>query len=705
MISVRLAISKDFMRALGKLPKAQQKKVREFIDRFQSNPTLKSLNYEPIQAKDDRVRTARIDQTYRAVILHPRAGNVYLLVWVDHHDDAMDWARRRTFDVNPVTGALQIIDTEWVTRLEEELPAAPVEAKDKGLFALVSDEDLMLTGLPQILLPSIRAIVDERQLGAMAGFLPEEAYESLMWIAEGYSVQEALDEVGLARRSATVDIDVDDVETALENPSSMRRFVKVESTDELDEILQAPLEYWRIFLHPTQRKYVNRDYNGPARVLGGAGTGKTVVAMHRARFLAKERFNSLHDRILFTTFTKNLAHNIEQNMVNLCSEAELSRIEITNLHAWAARFLRQQGLTPDLASSEEFDACWDSALNIGDGAFSDEFLRSEWEHVIEAQGISTLDQYRRVARVGQRVRLSRKQRDAVWLIFEEVRRQLDERGKMTFADLITQARLVIENNQIPSPYRAVIVDESQDLQPEEFRLLRSLVEPSSNDLFLVGDSQQRIYKRPVVVSRCGVEIRGRAHRLKINYRTTEQIRDWSVGLLDGVPNDDLNGSTDQERGYRSLRQGGAPIVKHFSTQKAEIQFLVEQMMELVTGDATYEDICLVARKRQLLKDYGQALQAAGIECFVLHRDTAEYEGVGIRLATMHRVKGLEFPHVFVVAVNEGIVPVTGYVDGSDLDKDGEILERCLLHVATTRARDSLTVSSSGQPSRFLLSGP
>lgn len=698
--TIQLAMSKDFLSAMGRLPKVQQKKVREFITRFQTNPTLKSLNYETIQAKDDRVRTARVDQTYRAVILHPKVGNIYVLVWVDHHDDAMDWAKRRTFDINPVTGALQIIDTEMLTEVEELIPAETLHQVDAPhLFSGISDDDLKLTGLPEILLPSIRAIEQEAQLESLAGYLPEESFEALMWLAEGYSVQEALNEVGLAKQPQVVDID--DVQTALENPSSQRRFVTIESLDELDEILKAPLEQWRIFLHPTQRKYVGRDYNGPARVLGGAGTGKTVVAMHRARFLSKERFAGAHDRILFTTFTRNLANNIRQNMGNLCSTEELSRIEVTNLHAWAARFLRQQGMKPAVVGQDELDECWRRALTLADDTYDEDFIRSEWEHVIEANGIGSLNQYRRVARVGQRVRLSRKQRDAIWLVFEEVRRQLDELGKITFGDLITQARLVLENKQLAPPYKAIIVDESQDLQPEEFRLLRALVAPGKNDLFFVGDSQQRIYKRSVVMSRCGIEIRGRARRLKINYRTTEQIRNWSVSLLNGVPNDDLNGSTDQEKGYRSLRQGASPTVRHFSTQRGEIDFLVEQMMDLVTGRATYEDICLVARKSQLLEDYKEALQQAGIECYVLHRDTAEDEGVGIRMATMHRVKGLEFPHVFVAAVNDGIIPVAGYIDGSDLDEDGELLERCLLHVATTRARDSLTISSHKIPSRFL----
>jgi hypothetical protein len=698
---LKVSIHKDFLIAYAKIPQSQQKKVREFITRFQVDPTASSINYEKIMARDPRVRTARIDRSYRAIVLHPGQGNVYVLVWVDNHDEAMDWAKNRLFPVNPITGSLQVIDTELVEKANTMFvePQRVEEVKPAGLFDWIKDEELLLTGLPDVLLPSIRAISEQNQLFSLSAYLPEEAYEALTWIAEGFSVQEALTEVGLAKTPKLVD--TADIETALENPTSQRRFVTLESADELTDMLNAPLEQWRVFLHPTQRAIVKRHFNGPARVLGGAGTGKTVVAMHRARYLAKEVFNQPNDRILFTTFTRNLARNIQQNMRTLCSREELDRIETTNLHAWAARFLSQQGLTFSIASSDEVDGCWANALVLNEGSFDTGFFRDEWENVIEANGISDLNQYLRIPRHGQKHRLSRAQRVQVWTVFEELRRQLDDIGKITFADLITQARLTIENNKLPPPYRAVIVDESQDLQPEELRLLRALVLPSANDLFFVGDGQQRIYKKPTVMSRYGIEIRGRSRRLKINYRTTEQIRNWSVGVLAGVPNDDLDGEIDRDKGYRSLRKGAPPKIELFQNQQAEIQFLVNQMMELVTGEANFEDICLVGRKVQLMHDYMTALTEAGITCYWLDRNSPEDEGEGIRVATMHRVKGLEFPHVYIVACNEGIIPAIGYVDGSDLDEFGEHLERCLIHVAGSRARDTLTITSFGEASRFL----
>jgi len=692
----QVAISADFLTAFSKIPRSQQKKVREFITRFQNDPTTHSINYEPVQqARDRRVRSVRIDLAYRAIVLHPRKGNTYLLAWVDHHDEAMDWARYKQFEINPVTGALQVVDTE---ALQAAAPPPDVQQKDLSEYALFEtfgDEDLLRTGLPRPLLPAVRALHTPADLDRLEPYLPDEAYETLFWIANmGHSVDQALAEA--AARPVRPDVDAEDLDAALEHPDSRRRFVVVKSAAELVEMLNAPLEKWRVFLHPSQARLVERHFNGPARVLGGAGTGKTVVAMHRARHLAAEVFTQATDRVLFTTYTRNLAHNIEENLRHLCGP-EIERIEVINLHRWAMRFLRSQGFPVKVASDDEVNACWRDAVSAaGSGDWPEAFYRDEWEHIVKGREVRSKAEYLRVSRRGQGVRLSRPQRAAVWEVLAEFQRELDALDKMTWLDVVSQTRLYLVEQGGILPYRAVVVDETQDLHPEELRLLRQIVPGGSNDLFLVGDAHQRIYGRPVVLSHCGINIRGRSSKLRINYRTTEEIRDWAVSVLTGQPIDDLDGGLDDHLGYKSLLHGAPPTVRHFDAQADEQAYVIGVVESLMIEDnVSAETICVVARKSSLLQAYQAAFEAAGIDCLYLQASTQDDAGPGVRLATMHRVKGLEFAHVLMVGVNEGVIP-SPYVA-----QDQVVQERCLLHVAASRARDRLVVTSWGRASGFV----
>lgn len=703
----RVAISADFLEAYARIPRHQQKKVREFMTKFQANPTSAAINYEPINdMRDERVRTVRIDLSYRAIVLHPQRGDIYTLLWVDHHDEAMDWARYKQFGVNPVTGAFQVVDTMWETAVGETAESAPEPFRaleEYGVFELLPPQDLLRLGVPQILLPAVQDLETSAQLEKLEKYLPAEAYEALYWIAHfGYSVDQALNEVSAGRPTA-VTVDVEDLETALQHPDSRRRFTIVETPAELEDILNAPLEKWRVFLHPSQADMVQRNFNGPARVLGGAGTGKTVVAMHRARYLARHIFTTPQDRILFITYTRTLAHNISQNLDHLCG-AERGRIEVVHLHKWATDFLHAQKVRFAVATNDEILQGWRQAIGQATNPeFDMGFYRAEWDNVVKANRITTKAEYLRIPRRGQGSRLSRLQRVAIWDIFDHFRSYLQELGKIEWNDIPALVRQRLEADPpLQLPYRTVIVDETQDLYPEELRLIRAIVSPGSNDLMLVGDAHQRIYSTaPVVLSQCGIDVRGRSRKLRINYRTTEKIRRWSLGVLQNIGIDDLDGQTDNLSGYRSLRQGQSPIIKHFPTLAAERAYIIGQIEQLVVEeDVPPESICLVFREGRQADNYKRGLEQAGIPFLYLSRDVNDDDGEGVRLATMHRVKGLEFTHIFMVGVNEGVLP-----NRHVLAEDEEALrERCLLHVAATRARDTLTITSYGRPSPFLAVG-
>ncbi len=698
--NVRVAISADFLKAYAKVSKDRQTRVRNFIEKFKANPTASGLNYEKIaDASDPNLRSLRVDQQYRAIVLKPSQGNVYMLLWVDNHDDAYAWARKRQFKIHPDTGALQVVDV-----CEEAPGVAACAAPDKaGLFDSIRDRELRRLGIPESSLPIVRRLRSDEDLEVAANVLPQEAFEALFMLAAGYSIEEAEREL---ERTPKVGIDTEDFSAALDKADSQRRFVIVDDDYELQQMLAAPLEQWRVFLHPTQRKVVELNAKGPVRVLGGAGTGKTVVAMHRAKWLAEHLDDGSKGRILFTTFTKNLATDIRESLQSICDTALMRKLEVINIDAWVSQFLRKNGYEYRIVFGQELEQLWQSAINqaSSDLSLDDQFYRDEWEKVIQSQGITDQQGYIRASRTGRGRPLSRRDRMSVWTVFEEYRALLNERRWRELTDAVKDARSIIESRGRVLPYVAVVVDEAQDMSPEVYRLIRQMVPASANDLFVTGDAHQRIYAHKVVLSHCGIDIRGRSRKLRVNYRTTEQTRKWAVALLEGRPFDDLDGGVDDQKGYKSLLRGPNPQIKEFADFAAECGALINHINELISAGVALSSICVVARTNDLLAQYEGALASCGLDTYRIKRSSADNRRKpGARLATMHRVKGLEFDHVMVVGVNEGIVPLSAaMIADNPLEQiESETMERALLYVAATRAKHSLYVSSFAQPSPFL----
>ncbi len=704
---VIVAISNDFLKSFSDIPKKQQSKVREFFEKFRVNPTSPSINYEKIQmAKDENVRSVRIDQDYRGIVLKPASGNVYMLLWVDHHDKAYAWAKNRIFPINTATGGIQVVNVE-----EQILPEKTTPAKnaDKRLFHDYKDTDLLRLGVPEILLPLVRQVKQNDNLDTIESQLPQEAYEALFFLAEGFSIEDIIKD--MAKVQAPVAVDTADFVTALTNPDSKRRFHVVEGALELAEILNAPLDLWRIFLHPSQRSIVEKDYNGPVRVLGGAGTGKTVVAMHRARWLAEKVFTTENDRILFTTFTKNLAADIKENLRKLCSADVMKKIEVVNIDAWVIQFLKKQGYHQTMVFSDTTGEFWQNAVNMAptDADIDESFYPQEWSQVIQAQGITTLDEYMKASRVGRQKKLTRTMKQKIWIVFEEYRAQLNAKGMKEMADAVRDARIILQNKGDILPYQAIIVDEAQDMGMETFKLIRQMIPElrgeSKNDLFIVGDAHQRIYRHKVVLGRCGINIKGRSKKLKINYRTTEETRKWAVRLLEGKVVDDLDGGIDSQKGYKSLLHGDAPEIHCFNSFTEEVQFINDYLSALIKTGIDMNTVCLVARTNDLLRQYESALKEKGIKTYLIKRSVADDRTTaGLRLATMHRVKGLEFDDVIIASVNDGVVPLQSSLFGdssSDMAEETDNLERALLYVAATRAKKKVLMTCYGKGSTFI----
>jgi len=702
-VTARVAISRNFLDCLARLPKNIQKKVRTFTEKFQADPTQPGMNFERLQgAVDPKVRSVRIDQAYRAIVIHPPKGDVFLCVCVDHHDRAYAWVKNKRFEVNPKSGVIQLFDVQdmpFEPPATEPVPQAPVEPQ--GLFADTDDEDLLLAGVPAMLLPSIRALHAESDLDAISPHLPEDCAETLYGIAAGMSATEAIAE---AARATTDKIDVEDFAAAIERPSTRRQFKVVEDGSELAAMFDQPLEQWRLFLHPSQQKIVDADVGGPMRVLGGAGTGKTVVLMHRARHLARSLPGT--GKILVTTYTRNLARDLRRSLKTLCGDIS-KRLEITNLDAWARNYLASKGVSFRILAqaAERKKRMRLAADEHPDVRLSQTFFLEEWDRVIQANDILDERSYLRVSRKGRGVRLDRNKRADAWRVFSTYRSDLERDNLMEWADIIREARLTLEKSDGSPPFVAVCADEVQDFGGSALRLLRALAPQGRNDLFLAGDGHQRIYGQPIPLSSCGIEIRGRAHRLRLNYRTTDLIARQGLAIVKGLSVDDLDGGEDSLTGYTSLRRGLKPESHLLQNETQEADVVLSKIRQWLEVGRNPEHICLVTRTKQPLQErYQPMLNEAGIPTTVLDSESEEGDAPGcVRLATMHRLKGLEYPCVLLASVHDGEVPLRFALETEDAATRKEALaqERCLLYVACTRARDELVICGYGKPSKLL----
>jgi superfamily I DNA/RNA helicase/mRNA-degrading endonuclease RelE of RelBE toxin-antitoxin system len=695
---VKVAISSDFFTALSKLPKNQLNKTVKLVEKFKNNPRSPGLNYEKLHFADN-MHSIRVDGAYRCIVMSPENNDVYILLWVDNHDDAYDWAKKHKCLVNAQTGSLEIIQTNHST---EEMTLTATK-DEETFFSHFKDKELLKLGVNEDLLSYVKTIDNEDDLDNFREHLTEEVYEALFYLLSGDSLEEVYNYL---YADNDTNINPDDFTKALENDSSKRSFYVVEEDDtELMNMLNAPLEKWRVFLHPTQRKLVNKSYNGPVRVLGGAGTGKTVVAMHRAKHLASQINLFDKQKILFTTYTKNLAIDIYENLKKICDEETLTKIEVKNLDQWVYEFLTKNGYKNEIVYANKTAALWEQALTSKSNKLDldDGFFKEEWERVIQKHAINTLNDYIKVSRAGRGTRLSRAQRKLIWDVFEEYRLLLSAKDYKEPADAMRDARVLLHNGQATVSYAHIVVDEAQDLNDEAFRLLRAIVPESKNDLFIVGDAHQRIYGHKVVLGQCGVNIIGRSKKLKLNYRTTDEIRKWAVSLLEGEVIDDMDDGIDRTGDYKSLYHGPKPLVKHFENYDDEVQFIESYIADLKKEDETCR-ICIVARTQKIIDGYNTYLTSKNVPTVKISRNTKDnISNTGIRLATMHRVKGLDFDHVIIASMNKGIVPleVADKSDEKQIENERLLKEKSLVFVAATRAKKSLLVSCYGDRSVLL----
>nr|WP_245780381.1 UvrD-helicase domain-containing protein [Actinopolyspora righensis] len=691
----RLGIDKDFLHEFAKLEKQVQERVSQTLTKFDQVSHAGAHLEKIANARDPRFRSIRISDFWRGIVLAPESGDSYTLLTVLPHDDAYAWAKRRKASVNAATGRIEIRD---VAAVEDSLSGLSrlAETAPSRLFDHVKDSQLRQLGLDEQILAFARALTDSTQLDAAKSFLPGNQWDVLFGLAAGYTPEQVWAE--LAAEVNDTGFDPDDLEAAVERSSD--RVVLADGPEDLMAVFRHPLATWRIYLHPVQRSAVEASYNGPARVTGGPGTGKTVVTMHRAHQLAVNGAGP----VLMTTFTSTLAESLGTGVKLLVEEPEVrERIHVHHVDQFANRIFREHHESPTILTTDEQRQLWQSIVTDLELPFSVNFLAEEWRQVVLAQRVGSAEQYLGAKRDGRGRGLGSRQRAQVWQAIWEFESEQRRRGVWTHETICVEATRLLEQ-RTERPYRHVVVDEAQDLSPVQWRLLRAAAPELPDDIFLAGDTHQRIYNNRVSLREVGIRVTGRSSRLNVNYRTTAEILAWSLGLLRGETIDDMDEGLEAIAGCRSEVRGKHPWVRGFPTRAAELEQLVTTLREWIDTGIAPDEIGVAVRSNKLVETVVAELGKAGIPRVKLLGGTTEEENA-VAVGTMHRMKGLEFRCLAVVGVTEHQVPPPSAITPAEEDASAHRRdtqrERCLLFVACTRAREQLAVSWHGGKSPFL----
>ena len=701
-MGLTIVLADTLHRALSNLDGSARKRVVDFLIKLQTEPHSAGVRLKPIKnPRDPRVRTARVTDDLRAVLIHI-GDSAYVVQSVLAHDDAYRYAEQLTCTVNKATGAVEMLET---VRIEQRVEAVVGEPSAPGsaptLFAHVSDRDFDRLGIPDGLLPALRRLADETALLDLVEPLPNLQQDVLLSLVDNTTDQVYADIVAPA--AGTDPIEADDLAMALQRPTNLATYLVVTDAAELVDALAWPMDRWRIYLHPTQRflAYPSKPYSGPARVTGGPGTGKTVVAVHRAKSLA-ENLTGDH-RLLVTTFGTTLARSLHDLLRRLSGDRIFERVDVLTTDQLARRILDQTGRQVNAINDEACLAALKIHLTRAGSDLDPQLVKDEWERVVLEQHLTTREQYLTAPRLGRAKPLPKAHKVAVWTAIEGFTRQLSADKATTFPQITTAAAQLVSANAA-KPYRHVIVDEAQDMTSVQWRLLRAVVDPAPDDLFVVGDAHQRIYPGTAVLSRLGIRTAGRSHRLTISYRTSREILRTGLALVKGHHYDDLDTGPDTLNGYRSLLQGPAPQVAGYPSLEAEVAALAELVSAWQAAGVPWEEIAIGVRNKGLGAKVTAELVAVGVPATFVSGDPANATG-SAHVITLHRLKGLEYRCVAVVGLRQGTVPPAAVLAaaGDDQPARRTVLERerSLLFVACTRAREALSISWHHKPSHII----
>ncbi len=690
-------IADTFQSSLGKLNAQEQKAVKTTAFDLQMGLSGNSTKFHKIErAKDRNFWSVRANNDIR-LIVHKTASSI-LLCYVDHHDDAYNWARRRRIENHPVTGATQIVEVrELVEDIKIQSKTVPSDIYEDlpVIFENLDNEQLLSIGVPEDWIEDILN-ADEETFLNIAEHLPLEASEILLEVASGdISFDQAVKLAQINTEQAN-----ETNNHGFTHPAAERRFRIVQDSEELAIALEYPWEKWTIFLHPSQKKYVNQTFNGPARISGSAGTGKTIVAIHRAYSLSKKHPKN---KILLTTFNKTLANTMELKLRRLVGNdlAALDRIEVKHLESIAYDlFKKVTNKQPNIVSNSQLKFFFTKIIEeTGVKDFSIGFLIAEWEHIVDAWQLKRWEDYRDIKRLGRKTRIGGSKREKLWEIFNNVWSVIEEQKLNTWSSVFNH----LSNREIKDfDFQNIIVDESQDISVGELKFLSSVVKNQNDRLFFTGDLGQRIFRQIFSWKSLGVDVRGRSHSLKINYRTSHQIRKKADRLL---PSEilDLDENVENRKSTISLFNSPDPVISLEKTIEDENLLIKEWLINQVENRIKLPEIGIFVRSEDELIRAKNIIINSGFKPFKIS-EKFDFNEDAIHYGVMHLSKGLEYKSVAVIACDENIIPnqerMERVTDTSDLEEVYDT-ERHLLYVACTRARENLLISGVLPGSEFL----
>ncbi|QJU58898.1 DEAD/DEAH box helicase [Sphingomonas sp. AP4-R1] len=687
-------IADTFTAALTRLTGQEQKQVKTAAFDLQLSPERPGLQMHRLDnGRDPNFWSARVNQDIRIIIHKTEAS--FMLAYVDHHDKAYAWAERRRIEAHPRTNAIQIVEVH--ERIEEAQPQFPLIAERApepvaaqppapALFAALTADELLDIGTPEDWVEDVRSWTEDRFF-TMSDRLPAEVAEALLDYAATGIVPQA---VWMQKANAP-----------FAHPDTLRRVITIATSEDLQAALDFPWDKWSVFLHPSQRDIVDRDFAGPARVTGSAGTGKTIVALHRAARVVRE---DAHARVLLTTFSRPLANALRAKLAILLTgdHGMIDRVSVASFEDAAGDLYQlATGRRPVVAAPDVQQAALDRAIAAQRYAeLPARFVWAEWRQVVDGWGIAYLDAYASVPRVGRRNRLGAKQREVLWPVFMAARQTLKARGMVTLCQLYADvaAHYATRGDKL---YTHVIVDEAQDLGVNELRMMAALA-GGPGALFFAGDLGQRIFQHPFSWKSLGVDVRGRSSSLRINYRTSRQIREAADKLLPPKVTD-VDGIEDSRADAQSVFEGPPPEIAECENDAAEADAVAAFLRAASDAEIAPFEMGVFVRSDEQLARARAAIGLTGLACRQLS-DRVEDNPECVALGTMHFAKGLEFKAVAVMACDDEALPLQTRIDeATDEDELREVFdtERHLFYVACTRARDRLHVSGVKPASEFL----
>lgn len=720
-------------RGTARLEGTLRAKAMTFLQKLAQNDALPGLHIEPIvRAADSRVRTGRVDLSWRAVMFRVDQGGEahYVIHGIFPHDEANAVASRVILRVNPVNGLPQIEDAEPTEEpsgraggdlSEVEDAAGPTAVPAQPILIRhghTADELTQRLGIPDPVAQEAMSALTEDDVFALAEQREGWLGYVLIDLATGDSIDSIVARMELEPTPSSGDDDTD-LLRSLKRPAAATQFAFIDTDDELRRVIEeGDFGAWRVFLHPEQRRYVDRNFSGPARLTGGAGTGKTVVLVHRARALARR---STDARIVLTTFTTNLADSLRESLTALDPAVRQTRelgnpgVHVAGVDALAAAVIRAAGAeiheavravlgddrsTPQSRLSGDR---WTAALASASTGLAPEianetFLSDEYALVVLPTRIRTEADYLRVRRPGRRVSLDRGKRAAVWAVIEAYRAQNRIEGALDFSEAAAVAAAWLQGRQATAYADSVLVDEGQDLSPCHWQLLRALVPEGPDDLLIAEDSHQRIYGPRVVLGHYGIRVVGRSTRLRLNYRTTAQNLRYALSMLEGGTYVDLD-EEPEGTDYRSARSGPAPRVLQVAGLGEELEEIASQVRRWMQDGVDPGTAAVLVHDKFQRERVVAALGERGLAARAVDRERPPRDKVLVM--TMHRAKGMEFSRVLLAGAGsrDGEQRRLARL-GEGERRDAELRARSLLYVAATRARDELVVtgreSTSGQ---------